>query len=135
MVLTQSINIAHFTVTGSQKQLAAPVLLKHVFIYVGLAGRNCLKIRRQVGAVAGCIVGAGFMPARLRLIRPRAGMKPAPTKHHATNVVRLRILRQFRPAPLQQESFQMPLIHSFQSTFAHRKPNGNGMRTIRETAL
>ncbi len=80
MVLTQSINIAHFTVIGSPKQPAAPVLLKQAFSHAGQAFRNCLKIHRQAGSVARCSVGAGFMPAHHRLVRPRAGMKPAPTQ-------------------------------------------------------
>ena len=48
------------------------------------------------GEIAESIGGGSFMPAHLRLIRLRVGMKRAPTKHRATILVRLRVLRQFQ---------------------------------------
>jgi hypothetical protein len=62
---------------------------------VGLASETVSKIQCMAKSKYDALVGAGFMPAHLGLIRPRAGMKPAPTRHNATILARLRVLRQF----------------------------------------
>jgi hypothetical protein len=52
-----------------------------------------------VRIIAETIVGAGLVPALAWINRRWAGMKPAPTKHRATNLVRLRVLRPFHAVP------------------------------------
>jgi len=59
---------------------------------------------RQVAA------GAGLRPARYRVHRTRAGLRPAPTDHRATILAFPEILRQSLPLPGQgaQENIRVP---------------------------